>query len=54
MQATVTLSNEQATTLAAAIFPAIRGYIDQHRDEYEAFLKEWNAKKQTEGGQPCA
>lgn len=41
-QATVTLSNDQASAIAAVIFPAIKGYIAEHREEYEAFLKEWN------------
>ena len=47
MQQTVTLSNEQAATIAAVILPAIRDYVDSHREEYEAFLKEWNAKKKS-------
>lgn len=41
-QATVTLSSDQASAIAAVIFPAIKGYIAGHREEYEAFLKEWN------------
>ena len=50
MQQTVTLSNEQATALAAAILPAIKGYIADHREEYEAFLVEWNARKAAKEG----
>lgn len=40
--AVVTLSNDQASALAAVIFPAIKNYIAEHREEYEMFLQEWN------------
>lgn len=50
MQQTVTMSNEQAAAFAQAILPAIKGFINDNREEYEAFLKEWNAKKQAGGG----
>lgn len=45
-QQATTLSNEQAASIAAVILPMIREYVDSHRDEYEQFLKEWNAKKE--------
>jgi len=49
-KATVTLSNDQASAIAAVIFPAIKGYIAEHREEYEAFLVEWNKRKEQLGG----
>ena len=36
------LSKEQAKIIASAIIPDIRAYIDAHREEYEAWLKEQN------------
>lgn len=48
-RATVTLSNDQASAIAAVIFPAIKSYIAEHREEYGAFLKEWNANRAPEG-----
>lgn len=48
MQPVVSMSNEQAHAFALAIFPAIRGYVDEHREEYEEFLKEWEATHITE------
>ena len=46
MQPMVTLSGDQATALAAVFFPAIREYVDAHREEYELFLKEWEKAHQ--------
>ena len=36
------LTKEQAKIIASAVMPDIRAYIDAHRDEYEAWLKEQN------------
>jgi len=41
----VTLSDEQATMIAAVILPDIRAYIDAHRKEYEEFLERWNGRQ---------
>lgn len=49
-RATVTLSDSQASAFAAVIFPAIKSYIAEHHEEYEAFLKEWNARKASAEG----
>lgn len=41
---TIKLSEEQAATIAHAIIPDIKAYINSHRKEYEEFLKEQNKK----------
>lgn len=40
------LTKEQAKIIASAITLDIRSYIDAHRDEYEAWLKEQNIPNQ--------
>ena len=36
----VVISKEQAKIIAAAVAPSIKAYIESHRAEYEAWLKE--------------
>lgn len=47
---TVKISQSQAKALAQAIFADIEAYIESHRAEYEAFLKEEGLFEQ-EGGE---
>lgn len=46
----INMSQKQATQFAAAIFADIEAYIENHRAEYEAFLKEEGLFEQ-EGGE---
>lgn len=41
----ITISREQAKIIATAVVPNIKTYIESHRAEYEAWLKEEKAKE---------
>ena len=43
----MTITNEQAKILAAAIRPQVKAYIEANRERYEAFLQ---AEREKEGG----
>ena len=41
----IEITKEQAKIIASVVAPDIRAYIDEHRVEYEAWLKEQNILK---------
>ena len=46
----IEITKEQAKIIALVIAPDIRAYIDEHRTEYEAWLKEQDiSEKQNHG-----
>jgi len=51
-QQTLIISDTQAETLASALRPYVRDFIDMHREEYNEFLTRWRErqKKEKEGG----
>lgn len=48
------ISHEQARVIAACIAHDIRAYIDDHQEEYRAFLVEYGYEPDTDGQAPRA